>query len=78
MRRRFIIAAVVVSFVFTTVLLAATLRDKRVLEKERRVLILKNDSLHVLQLEAKQNLTRLSKFVDSVENKSTARRKKQE
>jgi cell division protein FtsB len=69
MRKRVVLALFMLSFVFTAVLLAATFRDKQLLKKERTKLILRNDSLHIQQLEAKQRLTKLSKKLDSLEKK---------
>ena len=64
MIKRVALALIVFCFVFTVALLAATFRDKQQLKRERVTLILKNDSLHVQQLEVKQKLAKLSKQLD--------------
>jgi|GEM_PF-2102462 NhaP-type Na+/H+ and K+/H+ antiporter len=74
MKKRVALALLVLSFVFTAVLLAATFRDKQLLKKERATLILRNDSLHIQQLEAKQKLTKLSKRLDSLESKQISKK----
>ncbi|HEX4958245.1 MAG TPA: hypothetical protein VFV46_08720 [Lacibacter sp.] len=75
MKKRVVLAAFSFIFVFTVALLAATLRDKQQLKKERVHLILRNDSLHVQQLEVKQKLANLSKQLDSLESKYALKNK---
>jgi hypothetical protein len=69
MIKRVVFAIFVFCFVFTVAMLAATYRDKLHLKKERVELILRNDSLHIQQLEVKQKLAKLSKQLDSLESK---------
>ncbi|WP_407526796.1 hypothetical protein PDL71_06125 [Lacibacter sp. MH-610] len=52
--------------IFLTVLLVHAVQNNRQLIRERQQLILKNDSLHIKQLEAKQKLAVLSKKIDSL------------
>lgn len=52
--------------IFITVLLVHAVQNNRQLIRERQQLILKNDSLHIKQLEAKQKLAVLSKKIDSL------------
>ena len=71
MKRRDVWIVFVLSFVFTAALLAATIRDKQLLKQERKSLILQNDSLHILQLESKQELMKMSKLLDSIKNRAS-------
>ena len=57
-------------------MLAATIKDKQQLKEERKSLILQNDSLHILQLEAKQQLMMMEKKLDSMEHKVAGNFKK--
>ena len=57
--------------IFLTVLLVHAVQNNRQLIQERQQLILKNDSLHIKQLEAKQKLAVLSKKIDSLTSNRT-------
>lgn len=70
MKQRVLSAVFILLFVFTVAMLAATIRDKRQLREERKSLILQNDSLHILQLEAKQKMMQIKNRLDSMENRN--------
>lgn len=74
MVKRVAFAVFIFCFVFTVALLAATYRDKQQLKKERVELILRNDSLHIRQLEVKKKLANLSKRLDSLESKYVSKK----
>lgn len=52
--------------VFLTVMLVYAVQNNRKLLHEKQQLLLKNDSLHIKQLEAKHKLALLSKKIDSL------------
>ena len=76
MVRRFATAIFMLVFVFIAVMLAVTIRDKQQLNEVRKLLILQNDSLHILQLEAKQQLLIMTKKMDSMEHRIAGNFKK--
>jgi cell division protein FtsL len=52
--------------VFLTVMLVYAVQNNRKLLHEKQQLLIKNDSLHIKQLEAKHKLALLSKKIDSL------------
>jgi cell division protein FtsL len=52
--------------IFLTVMLVFAMQNNRKLVHEKKQLILKNDSLHIKQLEVKHALALLSRKVDSL------------
>lgn len=55
-----------VTLIFLTVMLVYAVQNNKKLLHEKHQLILKNDSLHIQQLEVKQKLVVLSKKIDSL------------
>ncbi len=76
MLKQFTTAIFILAFVFVAVMLAVTIRDKERLKEARKSLILKNDSLHILQLEAKQQLLQITKRLDSIQHRIAGNFKK--
>jgi hypothetical protein len=60
-----------VSFILLMFILYLTMKDKRSLQKEKETLILRNDSLHIIQLEKKKEIQVFQKKLDSLENKKS-------
>ena len=69
MTRVITFAILVVTVLFLSVSLFFTLRFNKNLVKERDVLILQNDSLQMLQLQTKKEMTGIQNNLDSVLSK---------
>lgn len=62
-----IIVGLLLTVVFLISILIFTDENYKILKREKEALILKNDSLHILQLQTKTHLLTTLKQVDSLE-----------